>query len=65
MAREKTNKIRSTIFTEPELPAKLDFIARTEAVKQNVNISRTDIINIALNDYVTKWEKRNGEISVK
>lgn len=65
MAKEKTEKIRATLFIDPLMVNDLDYIARSEAVKQNKSVSRTDIIAIALEEYKQRWEKKNGEIPVK
>ena len=65
MAKAKTGKVRTTIFAEPTLITDYDHIARTEAVNQGKNISRTDIVTAALVEYKVKWEKKNGPIPVK
>lgn len=66
MARPKTStKVRTTIFVEGSSIADLDYIARTEAVKQNADVSRTDLINQAIEEFKQRWIKKNGEIPVK
>ena len=65
MARPKTGKVRTTLFIEPEAVEALDHIARSEALRQQQNITRTDIINQAIQEYKQKWEKKNGPVPVK
>ncbi len=63
--KEAESKIRQTIFVYPSLVKKLDYIYKQEGIRKNENLSRTDIINEGLADYILKYEKKNGAIPVK
>lgn len=65
MAKAQTEpgkKVRATLFIDPVLIDKLDKIARREAVQKNEPITRTDVVNEGLGEYVSKYEKKNGAL---
>lgn len=55
-------KVRTTLFIDPDLIFKLDRIASMDHINKGIKSSRTDKINEALEEYVAKWEKKNGPI---
>jgi hypothetical protein len=56
---------RFTLFAKTTIVGKLDYIARKQSFDKNEKITRTDLVNEALEDFVSKWEKKNGPISLK
>lgn len=71
MAKAKTpveetgKKIRVNLFIDSILFSKLDHIAGMNFAINKSKATRTDIVNEGLSEYVAKWEKKNGTISVK
>ncbi|MBD0289214.1 MAG: hypothetical protein ICV79_27920 [Flavisolibacter sp.] len=63
MAKEKkestSDKKRNTYFFHPDTTRKVKYIAFMEEKTQ------TEIIEQALNEYISKWEKKNGEVPMK
>ena len=58
-------KPRVTLFIKPESIKKLDHIFKAEGMRRGENLARTDIINEAVEDYISRWEKKHGVIKVK
>ncbi len=56
---------RITLFAQTSTVKKLDFIARKKSFDTNEKVTRTDLVNEALADYIAKFEKRNGAITLK
>jgi hypothetical protein len=62
MARPKSTgeiKERHTYFITPTLVRKIKIIAVQEGGSEASHVER------AITDYITKWEKKNGEIKLK
>lgn len=56
----ETDKPKNALFAlRQPLPYQLRYIAFQD------NITQTDIVNDALTEYVSKWEKKNGPIPKK
>ena len=55
---EQIGKERTSIYIHPDLLKKLKFICYKDDTKQ------TTIIENSLNDYIERWEKKNGEIKL-
>lgn len=62
--QESEKNLRFTLFAKTSNISKLDYIAKAESFKQNKDISRTDLVNEAIGDFIAKWEKKNDNISV-
>jgi hypothetical protein len=67
MARPKNEEQndRFTLFAKTELIYKVDQIALRQGAKEGKRVTRTDLVNEALEELVNKWEKKNGKIPFK
>lgn len=59
------SKERFTLFILSSTIQKLDHISRVKAFSSNEKVTRTDVVSAALEEYIQKWEKKNGSISIK
>lgn len=66
MARPKNEEQneRFTLFSKSDLIYKVDQIALQQGAKERKKITRTDLVNEALEEFVSKWEKKNGIIKM-
>lgn len=66
MARPKNEEQneRFTLFANTDLIYKVDQIALQQGAKERKKVTRTDLVNEALTDFVNKWEKKNGTIKI-
>jgi hypothetical protein len=66
MARPKNEdqNERFTLFANTDLIYKLDQISLQQGAKDKKRITRTDLVNEALGEFVTKWEKKHGVIKI-
>lgn len=58
-------KIRTTIFVYPSFIHKLDYIAKMDYINSHIEASRADKVNQALEEFISRWEKKNGNIPPK
>jgi restriction endonuclease S subunit len=56
---------RFTLFSKTSLINKIDWITRKRSLDENGRVTRTDLVNEALEEFVSKWEKKHGPISIK
>lgn len=56
------SKVRTTMFLAPSLIPKLNAIAGDQAKKEKRQVSRAELVNTILEEYVSRYEKKNGEI---
>jgi metal-responsive CopG/Arc/MetJ family transcriptional regulator len=59
-----SKKNRTNLFIDNKLLAKIDYITGMNFAIKGVKASRTDIVNEALLEYVSKYEKTHGEIKI-
>jgi hypothetical protein len=64
-AQPDEQNIRFTMFAKETSIKRLDYIARKESFEKNATISRTDLVNQALEEFIAKFEKKNGSIPLK
>lgn len=57
----KGKKIRTNLFIDIALLNKIDYITGMQFAIKGEKATRTDIINEALAEHVSKWEKKHGE----
>jgi hypothetical protein len=56
---------RFTLFSKTSLINKIDWITRKRSLDENGKVTRTDVVNEALEEFVNKWEKKHGPIPIK
>lgn len=61
---EEVNE-RFTLFAPTTTIAKLDYISRQLTARKDQKVTRTDVVNEALEAYIKKWEAKEGEIKLK
>jgi hypothetical protein len=56
---------RFTLFSKTSLINKIDWITRKRSLDENGKVTRTDLVNEALEEFVNKWEKKHGPVPTK
>ncbi len=67
MANETTaeGNERFTLFAKSTNIYKLDYITKVEFINKGSKVTRTDLVNQAIDEFIAKYEKKNKKIPAK